>query len=176
MRNTFLFLSTAICLTLLAIVVSPKAVEAGSLKATIHLTQHEISKSANTEQKLMRWLQSGVALAATRPAAETTEPEMDQRKFLINMVVAFNAPINDYEFTAHVYDIEDGPRGSDKLFPVMTPNKGDKVIVTKLKLPRPEFKPQRRYEVVIVVRKAEVGSKKFMTGGEKKKNTGLVEF
>jgi hypothetical protein len=51
-----------------------------------------------------------------------------------------------------------------------------KVFLQRVKLPRPRFKPNRRMELVVTVKRAEVGSLKFITDGEEKRHSGVVSF
>ena len=55
-------------------------------------------------------------------------------------------------------------------------NRNQKVFLQRIKLPRPRFKPNRRMELVVTVKRAEVGSLKFITDGEEKRNSGVVDF
>jgi hypothetical protein len=51
-----------------------------------------------------------------------------------------------------------------------------KVFLSRIKLPRPRFKPNRRMELVVTVRRVEVGSLKFITDGEEVRRSGVVSF
>ncbi len=95
---------------------------------------------------------------------------------MAEMVTQFNAPPGDIEFHVLFYDIHDGDRRFIEDMSTYIDDKKQKVYVQRVKLPRPRFKPNRRMELVVTVKRSEVGSLKFITDGEEKRNTGVVDF
>jgi len=59
---------------------------------------------------------------------------------------------------------------------VFVNNRDEKTFVQRLRLERPQFKPNNRYEIVITVRRNEVGRARFETTGERVQHTGEVNF
>jgi hypothetical protein len=157
--------------SLLAIVAFPVAVEAGSLKANVFLTQNKIPNGLS-EGGLIGFVRSHKA-ARLR---ESSEEKLEERKFMAEMVTQFNAPPGDLEFHVLFYDITDGARQFIEDMATFIDDKKQKVYVQRVKLPRPRFKPNRKMELVVTVKRTEVGSLKFITDGEEKRNTGVVDF
>jgi hypothetical protein len=108
--------------------------------------------------------------------AETSETNIDERKFMAEMVTQFNAPPGDLEFHVLFYDITDGARQFIEDMSTFIDDRKQKVFLQRIKLPRPRFKPNRRLELVVTVKRAEVGSVKVIVDGEQKRNSGVVDF
>jgi hypothetical protein len=161
----------AVFSALLLAIMIPVTVEAGSLKANVFLTQNKIPGSL-TEKGLLGFVKSHKA-ARLR---ESSEEKLEERKFMAEMVTQFNAPPGDLEFHVLFYDIHDGARQFVEDMATFIDDRKQKVYVQRIKLPRPRFKPNRRMELVVVVKRAEVGSLKFITDGEEKRNSGTVNF
>ncbi len=156
---------------LLAASMFPRLVEAGSLKANIFLTQHKIPNTTS-ESGLLSFVKSHKAVRLQ----ETSEEKIDERKFIAEMVTQFNAPPGDLEFHVLFYDITDGERQFIEDMSTFIDDKKQKVFLQRIKMPRPRFKPNRRLELVVTVKRAEVGSTKIIVDGEQKRNSGVVDF
>ena len=169
--TTLAFAAAALCTSLLAIAAFPLAVEAGSLKANVYLTQHKIPNGLS-ESGLLGFARSHSA----KRLQETTEEKIEERKFIAEMVTQFNAPPGDLEFHVLFYDITDGARKFIEDMSTYIQDKKQRVYVNKIKLPRTRFKANRKMELVVTVKHAEVGSLKFIVDGEEKRNTGVVDF
>lgn len=163
--------AAALAVALLAIAAFPFAAEAGALKATVYLTQNKIPNSLS-EKGLLGFVRSHKA-ARLR---ESSEENIDERKFMAEMVTQFTQPPGDLEFHVLFYDIHDGARKFIEDMSTYIQDKKQRVYVQRIKLPRPRFKPNRRMELVVTVKRAEVGSLKFITDGEEKRNSGVVSF
>ena len=157
--------------SLLTIVALPASVEAGGLKANVFLTQNKIPNGLS-EGGLIGFVRSHKA-ARLR---ESSEEKLDERKFMAEMVTQFNAPPGDLEFHVLFYDTTEGSRQFIEDMATFIDDKKQKVYVQRVKLPRPRFKPNRKMELVVTVKRTEVGSLKFITDGEEKRNTGVVDF
>jgi len=168
MRRPFLLSAAAL---LAALTVAPFRVEAGGLKANVFLTQNKIPGGL-TEAGLLGFVRSHKA-ARVR---ESSEAAIDERKFMAEMVTQFSAPPGDLEFHVLFYDIHDGSRQFVEDMATFIDDRKQKVFLQRVKLPRPRFKPNRRMELVVTVKRAEVGSLKFITDGEEKRNSGVVSF
>jgi len=93
------------------------------------------------------------------------------------MVTAFNRPVGDLEFQVLFYDVEDGARRF--LGPPLATFVNDRTqrtFVQRIRLRRPQFKPNRRMEMVITVRRQEVGRTRFEVIGERIRHSGEVTF
>lgn len=161
---------TLIVMTLVAIAASP-VVQAGSLKANIFLTQNKIPNNLS-QSGLLGFVRSH----KTTRLRESTEPKLEERKFMAEMVTQFTGTPGDLEFHVLFYDIHDGPRQFVEDMSTFIDDKTQKVFVQRVKLPRPRFKPNRRMEMVVTVKRAEVGSLKFITDGEEVRRSGTVDF
>jgi hypothetical protein len=171
MRISFLSVCTAACLALLAIVALPLSVEAGSLKAQIFLTQNKIPNTLS-QSGLMGFARSH----KTARLRESAEEKLEERKFMAEMVTQFNGAIGDREFHVLFYDVHGGSRQFVEDLATFIDKPDQKVFVQRIKLPRPRFKPNRRMELVVVVKRSEVGALKFITDGEEVHRSGVVDF
>ena len=158
----------ALCL---AFAAAPKPAEAGGLRARVYLSQRKIPKKLG-----MRGLLGFVRKNGTKRLRETNEPKLNDRKFKAEMVTAFNRPPGDLEFHVLFYDVHDGPRRFVSDMSTFIDDRKEKVFVQRVKLPRPEFKPNRRMELIVTVRRQEVGKLKFITDGEEIRRSGTVDF
>ncbi len=149
----------------------PLAVEAGALKANVFLTQNKIPQGL-TEKGLLGFVRSH----KTGKLRETTETKLEERKFMAEMVTQFSAAPGDLEFHVLFYDIHDGARKFVEDMSTFIDDRSQKVFLQRIKLPRPRFKPNRRMELVVTVKRAEVGSLKFITDGEEVRHSGTVTF
>lgn len=153
----------------LAIGHTPTA-DARRLKAKIYLTQSKIPRKLS-EKALIRF-----ARRHSNRRLRETSGELKNRSWKANMVVAFNAPVDDLEFQVLFYDIHDGPRRFVQNLSTFVSNRNEKTFVQPIVLPRPDFKPNRNMELVVTVRRQEVGRMKFAMVGEEKRRSGVVSF
>jgi len=158
-------------LGLIGLAATPSLVEAGALKAQVYLCQRKIPKGL-TERGLLGFMRKNNA----KRLQETNEENMKERKFKAEMVTAFNRPVGDLEFHVLFYDVHDGPRIFIEDMSTFISDRTQKVFLQRIKLPRERFKPNRRMEMVVTVKRQEVGKHKFMTQGEKFQHSGKVDF
>ena len=145
--------------------------QAGRLKAQVYLVQATIPNKL-TEKGLI-----GFARAhANKILRETKDADLKKRKWKADMVVAFNAPVGDMEFQILFYDIHDGPRRFVEDMSTMVNDRKQRTFVQKIALPRSSFKPNRNMELVVTVKRAEVGRLKFGVVGEEARRSGEVSF
>lgn len=145
--------------------------EAQRLRAQVYVTQASIPRGLS-EKALIGFGRGHQA----RTMSESSEAEIDQRKWLANMIVSFNAPPGDLEYHALFYDVTDGARNFVDDMAIYLNGRDQRTYVQRLNLQRPRFRPNRRYELVITVRRAEVGSTRFETRGEEPRRSGQVDF
>jgi len=163
-----LFAATAVALA--AFALAPIA-EAASLKAQVYLVQAKIPAKL-TEKALIGFARKN----ANKLLREATDAPVKERKWQAEMVISFSAPVNDMEFQVLFYDIQDGPRRFVNDMSTMVDDRTQKTFVQKVTLPRPSFKPNRQMELVVTVKRAEVGRMKFGVIGEELKRSGEVSF
>ena len=162
----------ALVVGLLGVAAAPPIVEAGGrLKARVYLTQRKIPKKL-TERGLLGFMRRNNA----KRLRETTGKPLDERKFKAEMVTAFNRAPGDLEFHVLFYDVHNGSRKFVEDMSTFINDRTQKVFLQRVRLPRPRFKPNRRMELVVTVKRAEVGKLKFTTDGEEKKRSGKVDF
>ena len=113
---------------------------------------------------------------ANKMLRETPDKEVKTRKWKSDMVIAFNRPVDDMEFSVLFYDVQDGPRRFINDMAIMVNDRKQKTFVQKVTLPRPSFKPNRQIELVATVRREEVGRLRFNIVGEEIKRSGEVSF
>lgn len=162
--------AAALSALIVAAALAPVA-EAASAKAQIFLVQAKIPKTL-TERSLIAFGRRN----ANRLLRETTDGEVKSRKWRADMIVAFNRPVNDMEFQVLFYDIHDGPRRFVNDMAIMVSDKKQKTFVQRVTLPRPQFKPNRQMELVVTLRRQEVGRLKFGVVGEEIRRSGEVSF
>lgn len=141
------------------------------LRAQIYLTQARIPRTLS-ERGLIRFARGHRA----RQLRESSEAELNDRKWRANAVFAFNRPPGDLEFHALFYDVEGGVRNFVREMSVFTSDREQKTVLHRLSLPRPTFRPNRRMEMVVTVRRQEVGKTTFTVVGEEVRHSGQVDF
>jgi hypothetical protein len=169
-------LASAVCATfsvgLAALAWSgSEAAQAASLKANVFLVQAAVPKTL-TEKALIGFARSH----SNKILRESTDAEVKARKWKAEMIVSFNMPVDDMEFGILFYDIHDGPRRFVDDMSAMLSDRKQKTFVQKLTLSRPQFKPNRNMELIVTVRRAEVGRLRFGMTGEEIKRSGEVSF
>ena len=140
-------------------------------KAQIFLVQAPIPKQL-TEKALIAFGRRN----ANRLLRETTDGDVKTRKWKAEMIVSFSRPVDDMEFQVLFYDIHDGPRRFINDMSTMVNDRSQKTFVQKVTLPRPHFKPNRQMELVVTVKREEVGRLKFGVVGQEIQRSGEVSF
>lgn len=160
----------ALSLVATALFVHP-AQAGGGIKAQIYLTQAKIPTGLS-EKGLIGFAHNN----SMKFLHESTDEEVKKRKWKANLVVAFSRPVDDMEFQVLFYDIQDGPRRFIEDMSTMVNNRANKTFVQPISLARPTFKPNRQLELVVTVKRQEVGTLKFGVMGEEIKRSGQVSF
>ncbi|HET6337649.1 MAG TPA: hypothetical protein VFG30_30695 [Polyangiales bacterium] len=151
--------------------VSAVPAEAGSMKASVFITQAKIPTGLS-EKALIGFAKTN----HQKLLHETTTDPVKERKWLATMVISFSKPVDDMEFSVLFYDVHDGPRRFVDDMSTMVNKRNEKTYVQKVTLDRPKFKPNRNMELVVTVRREEVGRLKFGVLGEEIKRSGQVSF
>lgn len=172
MRNTMSRWVALSGLAVVAVALSAASVgEARGLKATVFLTQAQIPNRLS-EKALLGFARGH----KTSRLQETTGVPLADRVWTANMVVQFNAPPGDLEFSVLFYDVHDGPRRFVEDLSTYVNDRSQKTYLQRVNLPRKRFKPNRNMELVVVVRREEVGKLKFAVLGEEERRSGQVAF
>ena len=155
-----------------AMILAPvQAAQAGGLKAQVFLTQAKVPKNT-TEKKLIGFARANRA----RILRESKEEKLDDRVWRASLVVAFNRSVGDLEFQVLFYDVEGGSKRLVEDMSTFVNNRKQKTFVQKIKLPRKRFKPNRKMELVVTVKRQEVARLPFQVIGEEKRHSGRVDF
>ncbi len=160
----------SLCLTALGTSFVPAA-SAQRLRATIYVTQAAIPRGLS-EKALIGFARGHQA----RIMAETTEPDLAARHWMGNMVVSFNTPPGDLEYHALFYDVTDGARQFINDMSIYVSDRDQRTYVQRINLARPQFRPNRRLEMVVTVSHAEVGTSRLELRGEEVHRSGQVDF
>ena len=113
---------------------------------------------------------------ANKILRETTDADLKARKWKGEMIVSFNAPVNDMEFQVLFYDVHDGPRRFVDDMSTMVNDRTRRRSSKRSRCRARMFKPNRNMEMVVTVKRAEVGRIKFGVVGEEAKRSGEVTF
>jgi len=141
------------------------------LRAQIYLTQAQIPRNLS-ERALIGFARGHNA----RRLQETTSEPIPQRKWLGDLVIAFAAPPGDLEFHVLFYDLTDGARRFVDDMSTYVNDRTQRTYVQRIRLERPKFKPNRRMELVVTVRREEVGRATFDMEGAEVPRSGTVSF
>lgn len=141
------------------------------LRAQIYLTQAQIPRNLS-ERALIGFARGHNA----RRLQETTSEAIPQRKWLGDLVIAFAAPPGDLEFHVLFYDLTDGARRFVDDMSTYVNDRTQRTYVQRIRLERPKFKPNRRMELVVTVRREEVGRATFDMEGAEVQRSGTVSF
>ncbi len=172
MNLRLVFVATVLGAILSPLSPSQTADAASGLRAKLYLTQKGVPRSLS-ESGVLHFAQSN---KATR-LQETTDAPIQDRQWRATLVANFNAPVGDSEFEVLFYDIQTAERKF--IAPTMTVFVNDRkqrTIVHSLRLRRPQFEPNRRLEMVVTVRRQEVGRYRFQILGDKVQHSGEVTF
>ena len=140
-------------------------------RAQVYLVQAQIPRNLS-ERALLGFARG----RNVRRLMETTSEPIPQRKWLGDLVIAFNGPPGDLEFHVLFYDLTDGARRFVDDMSTYVNDRTQKTYVQRIRLERPKFKPNRRMELVVTVRREEVARASFDTIGEEVQRSGTVSF
>ncbi|HJL19520.1 MAG TPA: hypothetical protein RMH99_27910 [Sandaracinaceae bacterium LLY-WYZ-13_1] len=166
-----LLTTTAAGLCALAILWPDVPAEAQRVRCRIYVTQARVPRTLS-ERGLIRFARRHRA----RRLRETNDEDLEEREWRANAVFAFNRPPGDLEFHALFYDITDGPRDFVREMSVFVSDRTQRTVLHRINLPRPTFEPNKRIEMVVTLRRQEVGRTRFELIGEEVQHTGMVDF
>jgi len=148
----------------------------GRLRANVYLVQHRLPRGGS-ERALLGFSRRNNA----RRLRETTDRPIPERQWKAEMITAFNRPPGDLEFHVLFYDVEEGARRFVTDMSTFINDRSQKTFVQRLRLDRGQgrhdgFQPNRRMELVVTVRRQEVGRQRFELRGEELQRSGTVDF
>jgi hypothetical protein len=141
------------------------------LRCQVLVTQSRIRRGLS-EGQLIRFARSH----RTRRLQETDEEELNDRRWRAQVVFAFNRPPGDLEFHALYYEREGATRNFVREQSVFIGDRSQRTILHRISLPRPTFEPEQEIEMVVTVRRQEVGTARFTLVGERHRYSGEVDF
>ncbi|MFO0692968.1 MAG: hypothetical protein U0230_05390 [Polyangiales bacterium] len=153
--------------------VLPTAAAQGGLRATIYLVQGNVPRNLPTVQQLLRYARSHQA----RSFQEITDKPIRERRWDGTLVISFNRPLGDLEYSILFYDVTGG--ASDFISPpmnVMVNNRQETTFVQPVHLERPRFRPNRDLEIRVTVRRQEVGKARTRLVGEVEQVNNELDF
>lgn len=140
-------------------------------RATLFITQTRIPRGL-TERALLGFARRSSA----RTMTESTEEELNQRHWRGSLVIGFSSPPSDLEFHGLFYDITDGTQNFVSDMAIYIHDRSQRTFVQRLDLARPQFRPNRRMELVLTMQRAEAGRVRFELRGEEPRRSGRVDF
>jgi len=155
----------------IAAVPSSRVEGQGRLSARVFLVQAQIP--GRLSERAMLGFARG---HQSSRLVETQEPDITQRAWIAQMVTSFNHSPNDLEFHVLFYDTEEGGRRFVDDMSTFVNDRAQRTFVQRLRLRRPQFRPNRRMELVVTVDRQEVGRLAFAVLGEEARRTGEVSF
>lgn len=138
-----------------------ETVQAGRLQAKVFITQEPIPRKLS-EKDLLDFIKKH----QMQKIEESKESNIKERGWTANLIIAFNGSPDTLEFDLVFYDVQKGVRVFVDRQNSLLNDKNQKTYVDKIKLKRPMYQPNRKMELAVVVKQAEVGSLKFSTVGE----------
>jgi len=92
------------------------------------------------------------------------------------ILIHLKKPLDDLELGVSFYDVEVFPRHHVNTFTMMLYKKGDKILTQNVKLHRPEFDANHRYQIEITSRKVIQAGQEFNLRGIPTVYSGEVDF
>jgi len=138
-----------------------RSAEAALLKATIFMTQEKIPRKIS-EKELIEFVKKN----QTKRLEETKESTVKDRMWKASVLITFKYPLDALEFDLVFYDIQKGVRILVERRSTLLSKGGQKTYLERIKLKRPKYEPNRKMELAVEVKRAEVGRFKFSIAGE----------
>lgn len=166
-----LLTATAVGLCALAILWPHLSAEAQRVRCDIYITQARVPNNLS-ERGLIQFARRHRA----RRLMESNEATLNERQWRANAVFSFNQPPGDLEFHALFYDVTNGPRNFVREMSVFVSDRTQRTVLHRINLPRPTFAPNKRLEMVVTLRRQEIGRTNFEIVGEEVRHSGQVDF
>lgn len=104
------------------------------------------------------------------------QEDKENKRWKIQFAAFFRRPLNDLEVTVRIYDITGKQKVLKVAFEQYLNGRGQKEIISNIKLEREKFGVNRRLLMEIVSRNKVLAKGTFMILGEAEKFSGKVEF
>lgn len=140
-------------------------------RAQIFLTQTAIPANLS-ERALLGFARSHSA----RRLTETDGVPFRDRTWNGSLVINFASAPGDLEFHVLFYDISGGARRFIDDMTTYLNDRNQRTYVQRLRLPRSRFRANRRYELVVTLRREEVGKTEVELAGAVEDRSGVVDF
>jgi len=88
----------------------------------------------------------------------------------------FATPLNDLQVNVKFFDLTEGNKRFVNAYDQFTSDRGQRILVSSLSLEKPQFAPNRKYEMVVSNRGRSLASTTFTLRGEGPNYSGKVEF
>jgi hypothetical protein len=149
-----------------------EALAQGGQRAQVWIVQGSLPRLP-TQRALLGFARSH----HTRRVQEITDVPIPERRWQGHLITKFNRPLGDVQFNVVFYDIEDGERRlAGQPMEVFVNRRDETVFVQRFQLRRHDFRPNRAMELVVTIRRQEVGRTRFELVGEVPRNSGIVDF
>lgn len=143
----------------------------GRLRAQVWIVQGRMPRLP-TQRALLGYARSHNA----RRLRETTDVPIPERRWQGHIITKFSRPLGDVQFTVLFYDVEQERRITGQPMDVFVNRRDETVFLQRFRLERRWFRPNRDMELVVTVRREEVGRRRFELVGEVPRNSGVVDF
>ena len=160
----------------LALAIAPlpfgDAVAQAGQRAQVWIVQGALPRLP-TQRALLGYARSHNA----RRVQEITDVPIPQRRWQGHLITKFRRPLGDVQFNVVFYDVEDGERRlAGQPMEVFVNRRDETVFVQRFQLQRRDFRPNRAMELVVTIRRQEVGHTRFELVGEVPRNSGVIDF
>jgi hypothetical protein len=143
----------------------------GGQRAQVWIVQGRMPRLP-TQQALLGYARSHNA----RRLREIDDVPIPQRRWQGHIVTKFARPLGDVQFTILFYDVEEERRLTGQPMDVFVNRRDETVFLQRFRLEREWFRPNRDMELVVSIRRREVGRARFELVGEVPRNSGVVDF
>ncbi len=143
----------------------------GGLRAQVWIVQGRMPRLP-TQQALLGYARSH----NVRRVEEIRDVPIPERRWQGHFITKFSRPLGDVQFTVLFYDVEDERRITGQPMDVFVNRREETVFLQRFQLERRWFRPNRDMELVVTVRRQEVGRARFELVGEVPRNSGVVDF
>ena len=166
-RNSTRALVSSLALVLAAWLVPATQAEARSFAGKIVTSDKRIPTSAKSKSAYYQQL---------RKQSRTQFREDKNKQWVIHYAAFFRQPLNDLEVTIKLYDVTGKQRRLVASFEQWLNTRGQKEIISQLKLDREKFGVNRDILMTVENRNRVIASGKFKIVGEAERYKGRVDF
>lgn len=165
-KYSVIALVAALPLALVALEASPAV--AGPFDGKIVTSSKRIPTSGKSKGAYFKKLRK----QSTSKFQENTE----KKQWKIHYAAFFRKPLNDLEVTVKLYDVTDRTPMLKDSFEVFLPARGQKNLISSLKIDRERYGVNRKIQMVVENRRRKLAVTNFQILGEAEKFSGKVDF